>query len=102
MAGLTGNHTITTGSTVAGAILSVACQSGSFLVLNVVGAIFHLGWMPFLWSIPQWLFVVPLFRGLKQRQQDRTARALLMTSALGTMLNAGFVWLAIDVLNHLE
>jgi F0F1-type ATP synthase assembly protein I len=93
---------VTGGSTFVGVILSVACQAAAFLVFGVLGALVHLSWFAFLWSIPQWCFVVPLFRSLKKRRNDRTARALLIASALGVVLNAGLLWLAFDALNNLQ
>ncbi len=84
------------GRALTGALLSVACQFAAFVVLMVVGV----GWLGMLWSIPQWCIVIPLFRDLKRRQQGRTAQALLITSYLGTALNAGFIWLVFDSINH--
>jgi hypothetical protein len=93
---------MTGGRALSGALLSLACQFAASMTLGVVGAVFHLGVVSLLWSIPQWCFVIPLFRDLKRRQQERTARALLITSYLGVAINAGFIWLAVQAINHLD
>lgn len=71
----------------AGVILSLACQVGVAAVFALFGSIFGLRWVAIVWSIPQWLVVVPLSRTLNRQGKPRTARGLARTSVAGLLVN---------------
>ena len=94
------SQTLTGGSVTEGVLLSIACQAAAFVGIDAVAWVFHISWLGLLWGVTQWCFVIPLFRGLKRHQRERSAQALLIASYAGIALNAGFIWLMYNVIEH--
>jgi hypothetical protein len=91
---------MTGGSLTEGVLLSAACQAAAFFGIDAVVWVLHISWLGLLWGVTQWCFVIPLFRSLKRQQRERSAQALLIASYAGIALNAGFIWMLYDVMEH--
>jgi len=100
VAGKATSQRMTGGSITEGVLLSAACQAAAFIGFGEVAWALHLGLLSLLWSVPQWCFVIPLFRSLKRHQRERSAQALLIASYAGIALNTGLIWMVYNVIEH--